>query len=134
METGNTFANTGWEERFYTDQSRSPRHSTVEATNTFSGVVSGEGIVRYAMLYFDNDRGQFVGLQTLTCSLDGRQGSFTVREEGSWSGSSISGTMTVIEGSGTGGLAGITGTGGYSYTASEDPSCAYSFDYHLGKA
>lgn len=138
MDTGNTFTNTGWEERFYTDQNESPRHSTVEAKNAFSGVVSGvvsgEGIVRYAMFYVDDARGQFLGLQTITGTIDGHSGSFTVREEGSWTGASISGTFTVLEKSGTGELTGLTGAGEYSYTASEDPNCSYSFEYQFGNA
>lgn len=134
MQQENTFSNTAWEERVFTEQNDFPRHSSVEATNDFTGVIAGNGIVRYTMFYETGETGRFIGMQILNGSIDGRQGSFTVREEGSWEGTSIAGAMTVIEGSGTGDLVGITGSGEYSYTGGENMACAYSFDYQLNNA
>lgn len=131
MQNPDTFTNTDWNERVYTDQQALPRLSTVEATNTFTGVISGEGVLRYTMIYLTEETGHFTGMQTITGSVANRIGTFTVREEGSWQGAHITSTMTVIEGSGTGDLAAITGTARYSHDEGDGRSCAYSFEYAL---
>lgn len=133
MERGNTFTNTRWGERFYTERNVLPRLSTVEATNTFYGVISGEGVLRYAMIYTSEETGFFTGLQTITGSVDGHRGSFTLREEGAWQGTRITSTMTVIEGSGTDALPGISGTARYTYDGSESSACPYTFDFTLDR-
>lgn len=131
MQNGNNFINTSWSERFYAEQHALPRLSTVEATNTFSGAISGEGILRYVMIYTSEEAGAFTGLQTITGAVDGQRGSFTVREDGFWQGMKISSTMTVVEGSGTGALSGISGTARYTHDGGESPTCPYIFDFTL---
>jgi hypothetical protein len=133
MQNGNSFTNTNWSERFYTEQNALPRLSTVEATNTFSGVISGEGVLRYVMIYTSEEAGVFTGLQTITGAVDGQRGSFTLREEGSWQGMSISSTMKVVEGSGTGALSGISGTAHYTHDGGGSPACPYTFDFTLDR-
>lgn len=133
MERGNTFTNTRWGERFYTERNVLPRLSTVEATNTFYGVICGEGVLRYAMIYTSEETGFFTGLQTITGSVDGHRGSFTLCEEGAWQGTRITSTMTVIEGSGTDALAGISGTARYTHDGSESSACPYTFDFTLDR-
>ena len=133
MHNGNSFTNTSWSERFYTDQDALPRLSTVEATNTFSGAISGEGVLRYVMIYTSEEAGVFTGLQTITGEVEGQRGSFTLREEGSWQGMRISSTMTVVQGSGTGTLSGISGTAHYTHDGGESTACPYTFDFTLDR-
>lgn len=134
MQNGNSFTNTSWSERFYTEQNALPRLSTVEATNTFSGVISGESVLRYVMIYTSEEAGVFTGLQTITAAVDGQLGSFTLREDGSWQGMRIRSTMTVVvEGSGTGALSGISGTARYTHDSGESPACPYTFDFTLDR-
>jgi hypothetical protein len=133
MQNGNSFTNTSWSERFYTEQNTLPRLSTVEATNMFSGVISGESVLRYVMIYTSEAAGGFTGLQTITGAVDGQRGSFTLREEGSWQGMRIRSTMTVVEGSGTGALSGISGTARYTHDGGESPACPYTFDFTLDR-
>src|SRR4051794_35978186 len=99
--TADTFSYTSWEERFYTDESTLPRLSTVESANTFIGVIQAETTVRYTMIYLTETTGVFTGLQTFTGTVNGKRGSFTVQEQGSWEDTTVTSQFSVIPGSGT---------------------------------
>jgi len=71
------------------------------------GLASGSvGMLAY---YRPDGTSSFVTVMRLTGILDGRAGSFVLRGEGAFDGTTASGRMTVVAGSGTGGLAGISG-------------------------
>jgi hypothetical protein len=82
------------------------------------------------MAYTASDRAEYVGLQTVTGSLVGRSGSFVLRTAGTFDGSKAEGELTVVEGSGTGELAGISGTG--SFSAPMGSEAELTLDYELG--
>ena len=71
------------------------------------GLTSGSmGMLAY---YRPDGTSSFVTVMRLTGLLGGRAGSFVLRGEGAFDGTTASGRMTVVAGSGTGGLAGISG-------------------------
>jgi hypothetical protein len=82
------------------------------------------------MAYTAADRAEYVGLQTMTGSLAGRSGSFVLRTSGTFDGSKAVGELTVVEGSGTGELAGISGTG--SFSAPMGSEAELTLEYELG--
>jgi len=129
--TAGTFTMVNWEESYYTPEGTWPRLSTVESANTFTGVVEAETILRYTMIYLTETRGVFTGLQTFTGTVAGRRGSFTVQEQGAWEDTTVTSEFTVIPGSGTGDLAGISGTGEYRAVQGQD-AYPYTFDFDLG--
>ncbi len=131
--TAGTFTYKNWEERFYTDEATLPKLSTVESSNTYSGVIEAETVLRYTMIYLTESRGVFTGLQTFTGTVDGRRGSFTVQEQGSWEDTTVTSEFTVIPGSGTGELAGISGSGEYRAVQGEE-TYPYTFEYDFGSA
>jgi len=72
------------------------------------GLASGSvGMLAY---YQPDGTSSFVTVMRVTGILDGRAGSFVLRGEGAFDGTTASGRMTVVAGSGTGGLAGLSGT------------------------
>ena len=72
-----------------------------------AGLTSGSaGMLAY---YRPDGTSSFVTVMRLTGVLDGRAGSFVLRGEGAFDGTTASGRMTVVAGSGTGGLAGLSG-------------------------
>jgi hypothetical protein len=72
------------------------------------GLASGSaGMLAY---YRPDGTSSYVTVMRLTGILAGRAGSFVLRGEGAFDGSTASGRMTVVPDSGTGGLAGISGT------------------------
>jgi hypothetical protein len=71
------------------------------------GLTSGSlGMLAY---YRPDGTSSFVTVMRLTGVLDGRAGSFVLRGEGTFDGTTAGGRMTVVAGSGTGGLAGLSG-------------------------
>lgn len=63
------------------------------------------------MFYRADGTAQYTGLQRLEGDLDGRAGTFVLRSDGEYDGQVASNTWTVVPGSGTGALEGLTGEG-----------------------
>jgi Protein of unknown function (DUF3224) len=60
--------------------------------------------------YRPDGTSEYTTLLRLSGHLDGRAGTFVLRGEGSYDGTTASGRMSIVPDSGTGGLAGISGT------------------------
>jgi hypothetical protein len=76
-----------------------------------TGDIEGDGAVHWLMLYRPDKTARFVGLQRITGSVAGRHGTFVLAAEGDHEDGSSEIRWTVVRGSGTGDLAGISGTG-----------------------
>ncbi len=96
---------------------------------TFSGDITGDGAVQWVALYRGDKTARLVGLQRIAGSVGGRKGSFVIEATSDFSGASSKGTWTVVAGSGTGDLAGISGSG--SFEAAGGKSVTYELDYTL---
>jgi hypothetical protein len=96
----------------------------------FSGAIDADGHIDWLMCYRPNRTAEFVGMQRIDGTLDGRTGSLVLRSIGSHDGRASHGTWTVVEGSGTGQLEGIRGEG--DWTAGPGPNGAYRLRYRLG--
>ncbi len=76
-------------------------------------------------------RGTFEAYEQVVGSVGGHDGSFVLRQRGTFAGPDIRAELHVVEGSGTGDLSGLTGTGEYRLTMGE-PAATYTFDYDVG--
>ena len=93
------------------------------------GLASGSvGMLAY---YQPDGTSSFVTVMRVTGILDGRAGSFVLRGEGAFDGTTASGRMTVVPGSGTGGLAGISGTCESVSTHADYPFMPLTLAYEL---
>ena len=95
----------------------------------FSGSVEGTGRVEWLMCYLADGTAEYVGLQQVEGSLDGRSGGFVLTATGRFDGKQSNGQWTIVTGSGTGELAGISGTG--SFEAGPGPQATYMLSYEL---
>src|SRR3954447_14702282 len=137
-ETAGTFTTTGWDEQPYAEPEGGPKLARAHVTNTYEGVIAGEAVLEMLLFYepkaADDESwgtGRFVAFEHVTGTVDGRTGSFVLREEGTFEGAEISASFTVEPGSPSGGLAGLTGAGTYGVKLG-DPSASYTFDYAFG--
>ena len=105
------------------------RLTRAKGTQRFTGDIEGDGSVEWLMCYSPDGTARFLGLQEITGSIGGRAGSFVVEATGDHDGMRSKGTWSVIPGSGTGALAGISGEGGFE--APSGPNASYSFEYRL---
>jgi len=62
------------------------------------------------MFYRADGTSSYVSLMSFTATIDGRSGSFVARGTGGYDGTTAVGESTVVPGSGTGDLSGLTGT------------------------
>ena len=130
MTTANaTFTVQGWDEQTF--EERDPGKLTIASVQqAVTGDIEGTSDVRWIMAYTADDAAEFVGLQSVTGSLAGKEGSFVLRSVGTFDCKTAAGDVTVVTGSGTGDLAGISGTG--SFTAPMGDEASLTLDYELG--
>ena len=94
--------------------------TTVHARNRYSGDWEGEGNLRLLMVYVGDQAVHYTGLERVTGSLAGKRGSFVLRHEGIFEDGLAKTAWTVVPGSGTGELAGLSGTGGFASDHAEE--------------
>ena len=90
------------------DTGRRSTHAVVR--QSVSGDVTGSGRADWLMCYRPDGTADYVGLQQVEGRFGGGAGAFTCSSVGTFDGSVAVGTLTVLEGSGTGDLAGVAGT------------------------
>jgi len=112
MKTANArFAIRNWDEKPYSEAPGLPRLTRASVTKTFSGDLEGEGQVEYLMVYRSDGSAAFVGLERITGRLGGKAGSFVLQRTGVFEGGQAKESYSVVAGSATGELEGLTGEG-----------------------
>ncbi|GAA1926457.1 DUF3224 domain-containing protein [Streptantibioticus ferralitis] len=126
-----TFTFASWEENTSAEAEGGAKLGRASVANTFTGAVEAAGAVEYALVYTSPTEGVFCGYEHLTGSVEGRAGAFVIEHRGRFSGDTVHCALTVVPGSGSGELAGITGGGSFIARQGE-PTTTYALDYHLG--
>jgi len=117
-----------WDEQSYIEVADGPKLSRASVTNTYSGVIEGEGTLEYLLMYRADGSCPFVGAERIVGSVHGRAGSFVLRHDGEFAQETAATTLTVVEGAGTGELANLRGTGKFAAT---HENMEYTFDYEF---
>jgi hypothetical protein len=99
----------------------------IHVRETFGGDIEGEGVVRFLQAVRKDGSANFVGIERVTGSLEGRTGSFLLQDAGTLEGTTVKGEWFVIPGSGTGDLSGLRGEGGF--TAELGQHASITLDY-----
>lgn len=105
------FSIASWDEKPYSEGQGLPKLTKATVSKKFTGDLEGEGHVEYVMMYRSDGTAAFVGLERITGRLGGKSGSFVLQRTGAFDGGKANETYTVIPGSGTGDLAGLSGSG-----------------------
>jgi Protein of unknown function (DUF3224) len=124
-----SFTVKSWDENTYQELDGSGKLTKASVTYAFEGDLSAEGSWEAVMCYLPDGTAVFTGYQHTTGQLNGQEGSFVVLAEGEFAGGQATARWQVVEGSGTGGLAGLTGSG--SAVATATPPGTFSIDYSL---
>ena len=117
-----TFTVSGWDETTYAELDEKRKLTKARMTFDFAGDVQGQGASETLMCYRQDGTAVFTGLQHMIGQVAGRSGSYD--------GAEARTAWKVVDGSGTGELAGLRGTG--SAVATSSPPGTFSFDYELG--
>jgi Protein of unknown function (DUF3224) len=125
-----SFTVKSWDENTYAELDGDGKLTKASVAFTLEGELAGEATWDAVMCYRPDGSAVYTGYQQMTGELDGRQGSFVLLADGEFVNGEARSRWLVVEGTGTGGLAGLTGSG--SATATATPPGTFSFDYDLG--
>jgi subtilisin family serine protease len=119
-----------WNEDTYQELGNGGKLTRASVTQQFSGDVTGVGAVEWPMCYQPDGTARFVGWQQVDGAVGGTEGSFVLETAGDFDGGKAVGQWTVVPGSGTGGLTGLTGSG--RFEAPHGPKADFTLAYDLG--
>jgi len=95
------------------DESASPPLTELNLSETFTGDIDGESTVRALQIQRADHSANLVSMQRFTGKLGGREGTFVLQGSETVVNGKITAKWSVVPGSGTGGLAGLRGEGGF---------------------
>lgn len=127
-----TFEIQDWDEKTYQQLDRGGKLTEAKVTQKFTGDLEGEGKVIWLMAYPDPKTATFVGIQRVVGSIGGKKGSFLIQTIGTFDGKTAQGDWTLIAGSGSDELMGISGEG--TFGAPHGSTAEYQIDYELAAA
>jgi hypothetical protein len=119
-----TFKIDAWDEQPYAD-----KLTRAQVKATYSGDIEGHGETEWLMCYREDKTADFVGFQRIVGRIGRRSGSFVFESTGAFDGKEAAGPITIVQGSGTGDLAGITGSGAFSAPMGGEPSVSLDYDF-----
>ena len=119
---------TTWEEQPYHEIDGGPKLTRASVTRSFHGDIEGEGTLEYLMIYHDAASASFVGLERVVGRVGDRAGSFVLQHSGTFAGSTVQATVTVVPGSGTGELHGLRGEGDFVWPHGQSGSLTLDYD------
>ena len=128
MFTNATFKVISWDEEPFDEPVDGPKLTRAHVKKSFHGNLSGTGNLMYVMTYLDSGSATFTGFEKVVGSLGGRTGSFVLRHTGSYDGEKATAEYTVVLGSGTDELAGLSGTGGFSAGHAEEHDMTLDYE------
>jgi hypothetical protein len=102
-----------YEPATYDEPAQGPVLARIHVEESFSGDISGAGVVEFLQAARADGSASFVGIERVTGTVAGREGTFLLQDAGTVEGNVVSGEWFVIPGSGTGGLTGLRGEGGF---------------------
>jgi hypothetical protein len=105
------FAIKNWDEKPYNEGHELPKLTRASVSKTLTGDIEGESQVEYLMMYRDDGSASFVGLERFIGKLGGKRGSFVLQRTGVFESGQAKESYSVIPGSGTEELTGLTGEG-----------------------
>ena len=102
-----------YEPAAYFEPADGPVLTRIHVEESFSGDFSGDGVVEFLQAARADGSAIFVGIERVTGTVGGRRGTFLLQDAGTVADGIVSGDWFVVPGSGTGGLAGLRGEGGF---------------------
>jgi hypothetical protein len=105
------------------------RLTHASGSQRFSGGIEGDGSVDWLIAYRADKTARFVGLQRIEGRIGERRGSFVIEASATHDGKASEGAWTIVPGSGSAGLEGISGRGGFD--APGGRTVRYHLDYEI---
>ena len=105
------FAIKSWDEKPYSEIEGQPKLTRASVTKTYSADIEGEGQLEYLMMYRTDGSATFVGLELVVARIGDKAGTFVLQRTGVFEDGQAKESYSVIPGSATGDLQGLSGDG-----------------------
>ena|SRR5450755_3089967 len=125
------FTVTAWDESTYEELAGKEKLTKASMTFAYTGDLEGTGKSEAVMFYREDGTAAYTGLERIAGRIGERSGSFVLRGEGVFENGAASTSWRIVDGSGSGDLRGIRGTGS-AVAASGQPGGTFTLDYDLG--
>jgi hypothetical protein len=120
-----TISITNWDEAPY-DELDGTKLTKARVTKQYAGDLVGESVTESLMAYAPDGTADFVGIERITGTIDGRKGTFVLQHVGRFEDGAARAACTVVASSGTGDL--VAASGGGDFLADPNPSITLSLD------
>jgi Protein of unknown function (DUF3224) len=117
-----------WDENAYDEAEGKPKLTKASIKYTYEGDFEGESAAEMAMVYV-GEEAEYVGLERMSGTLGGKKGTFVTSGTGGFKDGVASHSFKIVEGSGTDGLEGLTGSG--TFEAPMGNQATVTFEYQL---
>jgi hypothetical protein len=121
------FTLSSWEERTYAEREGERNWTNATVPQALAVTPPGKGQVEWLMSYGEDGTAHFVGLQQFEGVIEGREGSVVLETVGDFDGKEATWAAKVVDGSGTGGWAGMRGEG--RFQAPHGNKASFTLDY-----
>lgn len=129
-EASGEFQVASWQEEPFDERDGAGKLTHARIAQTFTGDLAADATIQMLMAFApDGQSARYVGMQRMVGTLGGREGTFVLESAGRYADGVARIDLTVVDGSGTGGLAGLTGTG--SAEAPMGSTGTYRLSYDL---
>lgn len=125
-----TFKVDAWDEKPWDTDEGQPKMTRAEVTKSFEGDLQGTSRLQYLMTYREDGTADFVAMERIRGSLGGKRGTFVLSHVGAFVDGAASGTWTVVDGSGTDDLEGLSGSSAFSIPKGEE-RFPFVLDYEI---
>lgn len=126
MQAKGTYTVSNWDEGPFAEVSGAPKLTRALMVFAYTGDLEGTGTSGCSMFYASDASATFIGYDRIEGTLGGKHGSFVLRTTGTFEDGVARGEWTIVEGSATGDLFGLRGSGGYEARGAQSP-----YPYHL---
>ena len=126
-----TFCISNWNEETTTEFPDGSKLTRASVSQAYDGDMAGASTVEYLMTYLASGSVKFIGFEVLTGSIGGRSGTVVLQHDGIFVGGRARSTWAFVEGSGTGELVNLHGSG--SYESVDQVTVNSTFVYSFGE-
>jgi hypothetical protein len=106
-----SFEISSWDESPFDEADGVGKLTLARVGRTYSGDIDGESVTEWVMAYRLDETAAFVGIERIRGSIAGREGSLVLQHIGEFQDGAAKAALTVVTGSGSGALTGVTGDG-----------------------
>ena len=115
-----TFKVEAWDEQPWATRDGEPKMTRAEVRKSFTGDLDGMSQLQYLMTYREDGTADFVAMERIRGTLGGKRGTFVLSHAGAFVDGAASGRWSVVDGSGTDDLEGLTGSSDFSIPKGEE--------------